>query len=117
MNAVIMTDEDFPAFLRLNARASSEPSLWLALVTGLGAMAVASVAQPFAWATFASLGGCVASFGAWGMADRGLRDETNARITARALGIFRTVSALAGAAAGAMLMLTSLRIAIGTWFT
>ncbi|HXG71945.1 MAG TPA: hypothetical protein VNJ04_15155 [Gemmatimonadaceae bacterium] len=117
MNAIVMTDEDFPAFLRLNVRASSEPSLWLALVTGLVAMAVASVAQPFAWPIFASLGGCVASFGAWGMADRGLRDETNTRITTRALGILRTASALAGAAAGAMVMLTSLRVAIGTWFT
>ncbi len=117
MNAIVMTDEDFPAFLRLNVRASSEPSLWLALVSGLAAMAVASVTQPFAWPVFASVGGCVASFGAWGIADRALLDETNARITARALGIVRTLSALAGAAAGAMVMLTTLRIAIGTWFT
>jgi len=119
MNPALRPDASLPEFLAARARATSDGRLVVDVIVGCcGALAVA-VWQPAGWLVLLGVSACLAAFGVWGIADRELRERTdapNARV-ARVLAMVRVAAAAVGAIAAAGTMFAALGVALGTWIS
>src|SRR4051794_39842377 len=101
MNPALRPDASLAEFLVARARAASDGRLVVDVV--LGAFAALGVAawRPTGWLALLGVAVCLAAFGAWGIADRELRervDVPHARVV-RVLAMLRVVAAGVGAGA------------------
>lgn len=103
----------------LSARARGASDLRLAIDVAAGVVIAFAVTvwQPPAWPVLLSAGLCFATFGAWGITDRELRERGEGAPGARWLRVCRRTAALLGVLAGVALLLGVLALALGTWIS
>jgi hypothetical protein len=109
------SDLSLPQFLSARARRASDARLALDVACGLVVALVAALWRGPAWHIIASGAVCFVAYGAWGIADRELRERAAIspdRHTALRAG--RTAAAGVGAIAGVSLVLTALFFLLGT---
>lgn len=108
-------------FLTRRARNTSDGRLALDVGVGLIVTIVAVIWRPGGWHIIASAALCFLAFGAWGIADRELRERENGSTAALPaygfLRLGRAVAAGVGALAAGGLLLSLLGIALGTWIS
>jgi hypothetical protein len=113
------TDASLPEVLAARARSASD--LRLVLDAGGGALAVIGILlwRPPGWTLLASAALCFAAFGAWGIADRELRERPaeSREVSTRALRAARVLAAIVGGVAAALLLFGMLGVALGTWIS
>jgi hypothetical protein len=108
-------DSDLPTMLAEKARNSSDARL-AADATGGFIVAVVSLLVPFPfWYLALAVGGCFLGFGAWGIADRELRERAAgaSRGLVRTLRIVKVLATIVGAVSAAVLAIMILGVAIG----
>lgn len=113
-------DANLIEFLSTRARSASDGRLALDAGLGFVVTVVALIWRPGDWYLIASVGLCFAAFGAWGIADRELRERGGLSITGVGLSLLRigrVIAASIGALAGALLLVSLLGIALGTWIS
>jgi hypothetical protein len=111
-------DANLVEFLSTRARSASDGRL--ALDAGLGFLVtvVAVIWRLGGWHLIACVGLCFTAFGAWGIADRELRERGGPSVDGVGLHLLRIgrgVAAGVGALAGALLLVSLLGMALGTW--
>jgi hypothetical protein len=119
VNTALRPDAGLAEILITRARASSNRRLALDLGLGVAIAAAVLVWRTPGWAVFLTAALCVASFGAWGIADRELHDAVVAPgpLRARALRIVRGGSVVVGTGAAAALIIAVAGIALGPRWT
>jgi hypothetical protein len=119
MNPALRPDASLAEFLAARARAASDGRLVIDVMAGCCAALGVGLWHPAGWLVLlgASLG--LAAFGAWGIADRELRERANASsaVGVRVLAVVRAAAAVAGAVAAVGAMFALLGIALGTWIS
>ncbi len=117
--SALRPDASLPDFLVHRAKSASIRRLSLDLLVGLGALSAALWWKPGTWLVWGSAGLCVATYGAWGIVDRGR--ATPFTLNNSALHVF--VESLAALIAGlgilsvAVLVYSVWAIALGTWIS
>ena len=103
----------------LSARARGASDLRLAIDVAVGVVIAVAVAvwQPPAWPVILAAGLCFGAFGAWGIADRELRERGEAATSVRWLRVVRQAAALLGVLAAVALLVGVLALALGTWIS
>ena len=116
VNSAPRQDASLPELLAERAHHASDTRLALDVVLGLFAAAAVGVWRPTGWIVMLSAGLCFAAFGAWGIAERELRERGGAddRAQQRLLRLQRSVAVGVGSAAFAVLVLGALALGFGT---
>ena len=119
MNPALRPDPSLPEFLAARARAASDGRLVVDVTAGCCAALAVAVWHPAGWLVLLGASLCLAAFGAWGIADRELRERENARTArgVRLLSAVRFASAVLGALSAVAAMFAALGIALGTWIS
>jgi hypothetical protein len=115
-----MADHPHPTLAELlstRARRASDLRLAVDVAVGVVVAFVAGIVQPAGWHLLLSAGVCVGAFGAWGIADRELRERGEATAGARWLRTGRWAVGLVGALAAMALFLGLFALALGTWIS
>jgi|KBSMisStaDraftv2_1062788.scaffolds.fasta_scaffold237121_3 hypothetical protein len=117
MSAAPRTDGNLPELLVAHARSVSDGRLVADVLCGCVVLGLAIAFRPFAWLSVAGAGGCLISFGLWGVFDRevGEREHATHSRLLMSLRIGRALSATLGAVAGVILVFGVLGVALGTW--
>jgi len=111
-------DANLVEFLSSRARNTSDGRLALDAGLGFVVAIIALIWRPGGWHLIACIGVCFAAFGAWGIADRELRERAaNAAPDVRLLRVGRAMAAVVGALAAALLLIGLLGLALGTWIS
>ena len=99
------------------ARKTSDGSLLLCVASGTVVVAAALQWKPWGWPAAATAGLCVASFGAWGIADRELEERaaSAAAIATILLRALRTIAGVTGWLALVGFAFSAFAVAIGRW--
>jgi len=104
--------------LAARARATSDGRLALAVIGGLATTLCMAVWRPAGWLIVGGMSLCIASFGAWGIADRELAERGAARsIEVAVLRGVRVLSVALGACGTIGAVLDVLAAALGTWIS
>jgi len=107
-----------PALLADRARRASDARLALDVAGGILAATAALWIRPPGWAVLVAAALCFVAFGAWGIADRALRERpTEAETSNRALRGARATAAVIGTLAALALALLLFTLALGTWIS
>jgi hypothetical protein len=106
-----------PELLSTRARRASDLRLAADVAVGVTVAFVAGIVQPAGWHLLLSAGVCVGAFGAWGIADRELRERGEGTASARWLRTARLAAALLGALAAVALFLRIFALLLGTWIS
>jgi len=114
-------DANLAEFLSARARTSSDGRLAVNAAAGLVIAAVAIIWRPAGWHLITSAAICFLTYGAWGIADRELREREagspDSVATTRLLRLGRGVAAGLGALAAGALLISLLGVALGTWIS
>jgi len=116
MNPALRPDASLPEFLAARARAASDGRLVADVIVGCCAALGVAVWQPLGWLVLLGVSVCLATFGAWGIVDRELRergDAPRARLV-RVLSIVRIALAVVGALAAVTALFSVLGVVLGT---
>lgn len=105
-------EQSLPEFLAQRARAASDSRLVLDASLGVAVAALAVLFRPRGWLVLLGAGLCFAAYGAWGIADRELRDHPAPWLRA-----LRSTSVVVGGLAALLVILTVLGGALGTWIS
>ena len=108
-------ESTLPELLVARARRASDGRLVSDVIGGALAAAVVMIWRPTGWLPLLSAACCFAAFGAWGIADRVLGEQSDPRRWTKALTALRAVVAVVGAIAGVALLLSLCGLALGTW--
>ena len=128
-------DARLDELLAARARAASDGRLVIDVIVGAALVGAALVWRPLAWVVIGSAGCCVLAFGAWGISDREIREQTGDRsllteptpgpggqvspvrapLRIRVLTICRAVAVVGGAVSGLLLILALCAMALGSW--
>jgi hypothetical protein len=109
------SDLNLPEFLSARARRASDARLALDVACGLVVALLAALWRGPAWTVIASGAVCLLAYGAWGIADRELRERTAISPDRHmALRAGRTAAVSAGAIAGVSFVLSGLFFLLGT---
>ena len=119
MNPALRPDASLPEFLAARARAASDGRLVADVIVGCCAALGVAVWQPLGWPVLLGVSVCLATFGAWGIVDRELRergDAPHARVV-RVLSLLRVGAAAVGTIAALIAMFAVLGVLLGTWIS
>jgi hypothetical protein len=119
MNPALRPDASLTEFLAARARAASDGRLVADVIIGCCAALGVATWRPIGWPALLGVSVCLAAFGAWGIADRELRERAklpHARVV-RVLVIARVAAAGIGALAAATAMFAVLGMMLGTWIS
>ncbi|MBW8769056.1 MAG: hypothetical protein JF589_04845 [Gemmatimonadetes bacterium] len=119
MNPALRPDASLPEYLAARARAASDGRLVADAIVGCCAALGVAVWRPAGWLVLLGASVCLAAFGAWGIADRELRergDAPRARVV-RVLSAVRFAAAAVGALSAVAAIFAALGIALGTWIS
>jgi hypothetical protein len=94
-NREVLDQGSLPALLAERARRASDRRLVIDALAGLLAAATVVILRPPMWVPLAALGGCLATFGIWGILDREA-SETIVGARARRLAQLQAVVAVLG---------------------
>ena len=111
------TEVGLREFLAARARRASDARLALNAGGGLLGLTCALWLRPAGWLVLAALATCFVAYGAWGMADRELRERYPApgrQAGARVLQALRAVLAIVGATAVLTAIVGAAGLALGT---
>ncbi|MGQ0713430.1 MAG: hypothetical protein ACT4PJ_06835 [Gemmatimonadaceae bacterium] len=106
-----------PSLLATRARTASDGRLALDTAVGLIAGSLAIALRPPAWPVLASAAICLVSFGAWGIADRGVNDANAGGRGLRVLRGLRACAAALGVVGAVALVATAMALMLGTWIS
>ena len=99
------------------ARHASDGRLVADVIGGALIAAVVLIWRPGGWLPLLSAACCFAMFGAWGISDRILREQSAPDQWTRVLTMARAAAAVIGAIAGATLIFSLWGLALGTWIS
>lgn len=119
VNAANSPDEGLAEFLTTRARSASDGRLMLDVAVGLLAALALGIWHPRSWIVVFAMGIALASFGAWGLADREIAERTNAahdRLT-RPFRVLRGFALATGAVAAVVACVTLFGTVLGTWIS
>jgi len=118
------TAQTLPNLLAARARAASDGSLVAAVAGGLFAAIGLALWHPVAWLIPFGASMSLAAFGAWGIADRELRErDAGQRNTPpqgrarRALRVVQIVAMIVGGLSAVAVCFSVLRVTLGTWIS
>jgi hypothetical protein len=119
MNPALRPDASLAEYLAARARAASDGRLVVDVIAGCCAALGVGLWRPAGWLVLLGASLCLAAFGAWGIADRELRERSIAAsaVGVRVLSVIRGAAAVVGAVAAVGAMFAFLGIALGTWIS
>lgn len=118
MTETLPDQRTLPALLAQRARRASDARLALDVAGGVLVATSALWIRPAGWAVLVAAALCFVAFGAWGIADRALRERpADAEASTRALRGARATAAVIGALAAVALALLLFTLALGTWIS
>ena len=103
--------------LSTRARGASDLRLAIDVAVGVVLAVVVAIWRPPVWPVILAAGLCFGAFGAWGIADRELRERGEGSPSSRWLRLGRQAAALLGTVAGIALLLAVMALALGTWIS
>ena len=119
INPALRPDASLPEILMARARSASDGRLVADVIGGFLLATLAAVFRFHGWPVVLSAGICFAAFGAWGIADREVRERASGPRTrlVGALEYLRVLSAVLGGLAALAMIFGALGLALGTWIS
>jgi hypothetical protein len=118
VTATSQPHDDLFHALAARARATSDGRLALAVIGGFATTLCMAVWRPSGWLIVGGITLCIASFGAWGIADRELAERGSAKsievVALRGVCVFSVALGACGAIGA---VLDVLAAALGTWIS
>ena len=119
MSATLRSDANLPDALVARARAASDGRLALDAAGGLFVALGIAAWHPRMWLIPFSAAICFAAYGAWGIADRELRERADVAslLVTRTLRVTCVIAAAIGAIGTATALFAVLAIVLGNWIS
>jgi hypothetical protein len=112
-------DTGLPDALAKHARVATDGELVVEVAAGLVAGTILALWRPMLWVPLACASVCVAAFGAWGIADRELRERVAGGESAASMLLVsvRFAAGAVGMLSAVILLFAVLSTALGTWIS